>query len=63
MARAEQKIGQVKEAINEWKAKGEVSKLNSALTGPRQYAADAVFIAMRRGRGRRGNHRRPDRSD
>ena len=31
---AEQKIGQVKEAIIEWKAKGEVSKLNVALTGP-----------------------------
>jgi predicted HicB family RNase H-like nuclease len=46
MTRAEQKIGQVKEAIIEWKTKGEVSKLNARADWAEQYAADAVFIAM-----------------
>jgi predicted HicB family RNase H-like nuclease len=46
MTRAEQKIGQVEEAIVEWKTKGEVSKLNSRADWAEEYAADAVFIAM-----------------
>jgi len=45
-ARAEQKIGQAKEAINEWKAKRDVSKLNSRADRAEQYAADAVCIAV-----------------
>ncbi len=46
MTRAEQKFGQVKEAIIEWKAKGDVSKLNLRADWAEEYAADAVFIAM-----------------
>jgi len=45
-ARAEQKIGQAKEAITEWKAKRDVSKLNSRADRAEQYAADAVYIAV-----------------
>ncbi len=45
-ARAEQKVSQAKEAINEWKAKRDVSKLNSCADRSEQYAADAVYIAV-----------------
>lgn len=45
-ARAEQKIGQAKEAIGEWKAKREVSKLNSRADRAEEYAADAIFLAI-----------------
>jgi len=44
-ARAEEKIGQVKGAVNEWKAKQEVSHLIARADFAEQYAADAVFIA------------------
>ena len=44
-ARAEEKIGQVKEAVNEWKAKQEVSNVAARADFAEQYAADAVFIA------------------
>jgi hypothetical protein len=44
--RVEQKMGQAKEAIKGWKAKNEVSKLNSRADRAEQYAADAVYIAI-----------------
>ena len=45
-ARAEQKIAQTKEAINEWKAKRETGRLNSRADMAEQFAADAVCIAI-----------------
>ena len=44
-ARADEKIGQVKEAVHEWQAKQEVSNLSARADFAEQYAADAVFIA------------------
>ena len=44
-ARAEQKIGEIKEAIEQWKAKREVSKLHARADRAEQYAADAIYIA------------------
>jgi hypothetical protein len=43
--RAEQKVGQVKEAVSQWKAKREVSSLKARAEYAEQYAADAVLMA------------------
>ena len=45
-ARAEQKIGQAKDAISQWKAKGELSMLNARAELAERYAADAVYVAV-----------------
>jgi len=44
--RAEQKIGQAKDAVSQWKAKGERSLLNARAELAEQYAADAVCVAV-----------------
>ena len=43
--RAEQKIGEIKEAINQWKAKRDVTKLHARADRAEAYAADAIFVA------------------
>ncbi|MFN0017194.1 MAG: hypothetical protein ACKVP0_02980 [Pirellulaceae bacterium] len=45
-SRAEQKIGQAKDAISQWKAKGERGLLNARAELAEQYAADAVYVAV-----------------
>jgi len=44
--RAEQKLSQTKEAINEWKVKHETTKLNARADRAEEYAADAVGYAI-----------------
>ncbi len=45
-ARVEQKITETKEAVNEWKAKHEVHKLNARADRAEAYAADAMECAL-----------------
>jgi hypothetical protein len=45
-ARADQKIAETKEAINEWKAKREVRKLNARAERAEAYAEAAIFLAL-----------------
>ena len=45
-ARADQKMSQTKEAINEWKAKRETKKLDSRAERAEEYAADAICCAV-----------------
>lgn len=45
-ARAELKIAQVKDAVQEWKANREINKLNARADRAEQYAADAVYVAI-----------------
>src|SRR5687767_204734 len=45
-ARAEQKIGQAKDTISQWKAKGELSMLNARAELAEEFAADAVYVAV-----------------
>ena len=44
--RADQKIAETKEAINEWKAKREVRKLNARAERAEAYADAAMFLAV-----------------
>jgi len=45
-ARADQKVAEVKEAINEWKAKHEVRKLNARAERSEAYADAAMVLAL-----------------
>ncbi len=45
-ARAEQKADELKNTISEWKAKGNVSRLNTRAELAEQFAVDAVYVAM-----------------
>jgi uncharacterized protein (DUF342 family) len=44
--RVDQKIGQAKDTISQWKAKGELGMLNARAELAEQYAADAVYVAV-----------------
>jgi vacuolar-type H+-ATPase subunit I/STV1 len=45
-ARAHQKLAETKEAVSEWKAKGERRRLNARADWAEAYAADAVDFAL-----------------